>query len=156
MTKQAVFVVLRDGDGKVLLQQRANTGYLDGYWDFPSGHVERGEPLRDAAARELSEEAGISVRPDDLRLIHINQFFLDNDYVNYIFDAAAFKGEPAVCEPDKCSAIGWFAPDALPEQCVTVVRVTCAAGFGGQLTYSVTDVGAYQQLMGFPYTAALT
>ncbi len=40
MTRQAVFVVLRNGNGEVLLQQRANTGYLDGYWDLPSGHVE--------------------------------------------------------------------------------------------------------------------
>ncbi|MGH7241490.1 MAG: NUDIX domain-containing protein, partial [Candidatus Saccharimonadales bacterium] len=38
-THVAVFVIIRNDAGEILLQKRQNTSYLDGYWDFPSGHV---------------------------------------------------------------------------------------------------------------------
>jgi bis(5'-nucleosidyl)-tetraphosphatase len=33
--------------------------YEEGHWDFPKGHVEKGENEKDAALRELKEETGI-------------------------------------------------------------------------------------------------
>lgn len=33
--------------------------YVAGHWDFPKGHVEKGESMFDAARREVFEEAGI-------------------------------------------------------------------------------------------------
>ena len=45
-------------DGKVLLAMRGNPmGF--GLWSFPGGHVKAGEPLREAAVRELAEETGV-------------------------------------------------------------------------------------------------
>ena len=38
----AAYVVLRRGD-EVLMLLRANTGYMDGYWAVPAGHVEKDE-----------------------------------------------------------------------------------------------------------------
>ena len=34
--------------------------YEEGHWDFPKGHLEKGEGLKEAALRELKEETGIS------------------------------------------------------------------------------------------------
>lgn len=150
LTRQAVFVVLRNDKNEILLQQRSGTGYLDGYWDLPSGHVEQGESLRDTATRELFEEVGVTTRPEDLRLTHLDQYFLDRDYVNYVFSVDEWEGEPKICEPEKCSAIGWFAVNALPEKCVNVVRVAEQAGFTDELTFSVTDEKSFETLMGEP------
>ena len=146
-TLQAVFVVLRNDKNQILLQQRSGTGYLDGYWDFPSGHVEFGESLRDTASRETKEEIDIDVTPEDLDLIHIEQFFVERNYVNYTFEAKSWKGAPRICEPEKCNAIGWFDADALPSKCVNAVRAVEATGFSSDLTYSVTDETNYLELI---------
>lgn len=92
MTMAAVFVLLRNDKGEFLLQQRANTGYLDGYYDFAcSGHVEPGELIRDTAVRELQEEVGLTAKPEDLKLVHIDQYFLDRDYINFVSSLASGK-----------------------------------------------------------------
>lgn len=42
-------------DGKYLLLH-----YDAGHWDFPKGHIEKGETEEQAALRELKEETGLS------------------------------------------------------------------------------------------------
>ena len=153
VTRQAAFCVVRNEKGEILLQQRANTGYLDGYWDLPSGHLEHGEDMRVSAVRELEEEMGLIAAPESLRLIHIDQYFLDKDYTNFVFEVDTWEGEARICEPEKCGAIGWFAPGEFPEKCVNVVRVTERGGFGGELSYYVTNHATYAEVMGEPFTA---
>jgi ADP-ribose pyrophosphatase YjhB (NUDIX family) len=47
--------MIEDGEGRVLLVRHT---YIPG-WHFPGGGVNRGEPARDAVARELKEEIGL-------------------------------------------------------------------------------------------------
>ena len=47
-------------DGKVLLVKRAHEP-LQGEWSLPGGGVEVGETLREACAREVREETGLTV-----------------------------------------------------------------------------------------------
>ena len=148
-TRIAVFVIVKNDKGEVLLQQRGPNSYLAGHWDLPSGHGEHNESLRVSAIRELKEEVDIDGRPEDLRLVHIDQYFVEVNYVNFVFALDAWSGTPKVCEPAKCSAVGWFSPNALPEQCVNVLRTVEAAGFSDELTYSITDKDVFYNLMGF-------
>lgn len=148
-THLAVFAIVRNDRGEILLQQRANTGYLDGYWDFPSGHVEYGESIHNAVVRELHEEVGLAAPIKAARLKHIDQYFLDRDYVNFVFVIDEWSGEPMIGEPEKCSDLTWFSPDALPEKCVNTVRVMEGAGFDGdEITYSITDQASFKTLLG--------
>jgi 8-oxo-dGTP pyrophosphatase MutT (NUDIX family) len=116
VARSAVFIALCTSDQKVLLQRRCNTGYMDGRYDLPSGHVERGESLLDAAIRELLEETGIRVKGADLQLWHINQFGANSeDYYNFFFMADTWQGEPAITEADKCDDMQFFSLDNLPQ-----------------------------------------
>lgn len=98
-------------DGKVLLLRRANTGVMDGRYTLPGGHRQRGETVASAAARECREEAAVEV----LRIRAVAALpYVDG--VNFVFEAVQWRGEPAIAEPDKCDAIAFAPPDALPAQ----------------------------------------
>ena len=45
------------GNGEILLIQRADNGH----WGLPGGHVEPGESVAQAAAREVLEETGCKI-----------------------------------------------------------------------------------------------
>lgn len=111
-------------DGKVLMLRRAHTGWLDGWYDLPAGHLEDQEKLKDGAVRELAEETGLSAKPADLRLIHIyqNHHNAASPHYGYIFIVAKWRGEPRIMEPGKCDDLGWFAPDHLPAKTAPYVR----------------------------------
>ena len=46
-------------NGDILMLERAR-GMMIGFWSVPGGHIEPGESLQEAAARELFEEAGLT------------------------------------------------------------------------------------------------
>jgi 8-oxo-dGTP diphosphatase len=51
--------VIEREDGSFLLAQRPRGKAYAGYWEFPGGKVETGEPVAEALRRELHEELGI-------------------------------------------------------------------------------------------------
>ncbi|MEV7601329.1 NUDIX domain-containing protein [Kitasatospora sp. NPDC089797] len=55
-------VLLLDGEGRCLLQQRRENGL----WELPAGACEEGATFTDTAVRELEEETGLRVDPEDL------------------------------------------------------------------------------------------
>jgi len=122
----AAYVVLRRraaGRDEVLLQLRQGTGYRDGHWATLAGHVDLGESVHEAAVREAAEEAGIVVRPDDLRpLVALHRFERGGPQVeqriDVFFEATVWSGTPALREAERAAAMGWFPLDALPEPVV--------------------------------------
>jgi 8-oxo-dGTP pyrophosphatase MutT (NUDIX family) len=125
----AVYVVIRRGD-EVLLLQRANTGYMDGKYSLPAGHVDGDEPAIDAAVREAEEEVGVRLVRDKLRLAHVMHRQADNsdrdgkhERVDFFFEVREWSGEPRNNEPHKCSELRWAPLAALPEAMVPEVRL---------------------------------
>ncbi|MGH7240865.1 MAG: NUDIX domain-containing protein, partial [Candidatus Saccharimonadales bacterium] len=106
-----------------------------------------GESLRAAACRELKEEVGVNVRPQDLRLVHVNQNFLDTPYMNFMFEASDWHGTPMVNEADKVAEVSFFSQTDLPEKCTLGVRVSEQTEFSSDVTYSFVDKTNFQDVM---------
>ncbi|MBB5977107.1 NUDIX hydrolase [Kribbella solani] len=119
----AAYVLVRRGN-EVLLLLRANTGYMDGHWAMPAGHVEQGESAIAAAVRELREEVGLEVQPADLVPLTAMHRTGGNgepidERVDFFFEVSTWSGEPRLMEPEKAAGLEWYALDALPEPLVS-------------------------------------
>lgn len=148
MFRAAVFVIIRDEQGRVLLQRRAHTGYMDGYYDFPSGHVDADEGFTASVVRELREETSLSVKEADLHLKHLNLNYTDYPYIIAIFDADEWQGNPTIIEPHKCDDMQFFDVDNLPEKCSHAVRCIEKTGFDTSGGTSYTDRAGFKALIG--------
>ncbi|WP_454455579.1 NUDIX hydrolase [Thauera phenylacetica] len=122
--------VLCRREGRVLLMRRAGTGFFDGLFSLPGGHVEPGESVRAAARRELREETGLEVEEGALAWLGVVHRRSDSNRIDFFLAAERFAGEPAILEPHKCDRLEWHAPGALPEHTVDYVRAALAAGPG--------------------------
>lgn len=121
----AAFAIL-ERDGKILLGRRKNTGYADGKFQMPAGHTEVGEYPKAAAIREAMEEVGVEIAPEDAEFVHVshrlNRVDDVGDYVDFFFLVRKWKGEPKICEPDKCAELVWAPWDNLPEDTIESIR----------------------------------
>ncbi|CAF25693.1 hypothetical protein Q649_00475 [Bartonella quintana JK 73] len=61
-----VACALLDQNNHVLLTQRPQGKSLAGLWEFPGGKVEQGETPEASLIRELEEELGVHVPPNNL------------------------------------------------------------------------------------------
>jgi 8-oxo-dGTP pyrophosphatase MutT (NUDIX family) len=105
-------------DGQILLGQRQNTGFADGAWHLPSGHLDPAESATAGAAREAAEEIGVTIDPVRLRLAHLMHHRTDDARTALFFETADWTGEVTNQEPDKCAGWQWFSLDALPDEMI--------------------------------------
>lgn len=129
-----VFLFLRDGN-KILLSRRANTGYQDGKYGVPAGHLEGGELAIDGLRREALEEAGITIAAEDLKFVHVTHRLsgaLEQERVDFFFEASKWRGEVTNMEPDKCDDLRWFDIDNLPDDMIPHVRIVFEKSLNGE------------------------
>jgi 8-oxo-dGTP diphosphatase len=109
--KVAVAVVIGDQRrGGIALGLRGiNPG--KGRWSFPSGYVNRGEVLEEAAAREVQEEFGVRVSVDQLVGVYSQP---GEAVVLVVYAGRVLQGEPTP-DDQEVLEVRWFSPDALPE-----------------------------------------
>ncbi len=122
--RSAVYLILQDPDTQqIVMILRQNTGYEDGHYGLPAGHIESGESATEAMVREAYEEIGIALDVADLQPVHVQQRrTLDYVYFDVYFLAQRWQGQPQNCEPDKCGDVRWVALNAFPEHCVPFTR----------------------------------
>jgi 8-oxo-dGTP diphosphatase len=100
--------VLAERDGRLLLVRRNHEPRM-GEWAFPSGYVDAGEVIEEAAAREVREETGVEVRLDALLGVFSER---GNPVIFVAYAGTITEGEPA--PGPEASEVGLFDPDALP------------------------------------------
>ena len=120
----AVYLILQK-DNQILLLRRYNTGYEDGNYSLPAGHVDGDESFTQAMIREAHEEAGIVLKPEYIEVAHVQHRCCQdfkNERVDVFIKACNWEGDPVNKEPHKCDDLSWFDVNNLPENVVPCVR----------------------------------
>ncbi|MCY4095784.1 MAG: NUDIX domain-containing protein [Gammaproteobacteria bacterium] len=109
-----IHTLVWDNHGRnLLLLERANTGLMDGRLTLPGGHLQAGETLVYAAAREVREEVGIEL--EQLSPCCVLPYA---GGVNFVFSSTKWQGSVRNVEPEFCARVGWFDRNQLTESTV--------------------------------------
>lgn len=104
--------------GSMVIMGKRKGAHGEGTWHFPGGRMEKGENMKESAARELHEETNIVTAPSWLRLAHHNDtYHADRDahWATFFFELwVDSEIEPQLMEPDKCERWEWVYADGLP------------------------------------------
>lgn len=101
--------IVRDDDGRVLINQRRSGTHLAGLWEFPGGKREAGESRQSALARELDEELGISVLKAE-PLLRLSHDYPDRRVRLDVWTVLNFTGKPYSREQQP---IAWVRPQEM-------------------------------------------
>jgi isopentenyldiphosphate isomerase len=109
---RAVWVMLLDGEGNVLLQHRdPSKKLLPDRWDASvGGHVDEGEDYPEAAKREMEEEIGVS----DVPLTEIGSSYCEESFGGFSLKRfykvyrGFIKGTPEKLETGGVDEVKWF------------------------------------------------
>lgn len=142
ITLLAQAVIIKDN--KILLQKRQNTGYCDGMYCLPGGHVEYEETQLEALIRELKEELNLyKINSSDFDMFKIIERTSTNKKVHYI--DFIFKNIKPIDveqiinnEPDKCEKLEWFELDELPCDMIPYQRMALS---GNETYYDTIILG---------------
>ena len=109
-------IIIENNKGQVLVMKRE--GSHAPFWSIPGGKLELGETFEEGATRELKEELDIDI--DDPKVIAVTNNLKTYEaegahFISIIFSVKAFRGEPKIMEPDKCTEIRWVDPNKLPQ-----------------------------------------
>jgi mutator protein MutT len=119
--KVGVGVFIFDEHERFLMGRRSGS-HCDGQWALPGGHVELGETCAEAAAREVKEEIGLHIDPQNAVIITVVDDIFKKEGLHYVTVYLNVLG--AIDDETKKSVkimessfseIDWFYPWLLPE-----------------------------------------
>jgi 8-oxo-dGTP diphosphatase len=121
MMPVAVHLFLLKGT-EILLLRRYNTGYEDGNYSVPAGHVDGNEEVKHAAIREAQEECGIAIDEADLQVVGVMHRKSAEERIDFFLATTRWSGEITNTEPDKCDELVWVDIQQLPANMIPYVR----------------------------------
>jgi hypothetical protein len=101
---------------RILLRERANTGYGDGAYEPPSGELADRETIVETAIRAASA-AGIVIRGENVSLAHVMHDVSGSGRIAFYLSVSGWAGQPA--SPD----VRWFPVGDLPTNMLDRARV---------------------------------
>jgi 8-oxo-dGTP diphosphatase len=106
----------------LLLGRRSNTGFADGLYGLPAGHLDLGESVIVAAIREAREELGISISAKDARFVQVMHNSYGIGRLALFFEVRNWSGRIVNAEPTKCDDLRWFPLSCLPDNTVPHIK----------------------------------
>lgn len=111
----SAFWIITNTQWEILFLKRKNTGFADGYYQLPSGHLELElqESIEECCIREIYEEVWLRVEKVDLELcfVHHSYGVGTKNYFWFFFKVWRYTGEAINAEPDKAEHIKWIHPN---------------------------------------------
>lgn len=141
-TAVAVYLILENEKDEILMMRRANTGYQDGMYQTPAGHVESGELPIPALIREAKEETDVDIDPSDVSfgtLGYREKHDETGNRVDIFFKVRTWKGEPKIMEPHKCDDMKWVPREHMPANTTPHVKIGIENTYSG-LPYRELDI----------------
>jgi 8-oxo-dGTP diphosphatase len=117
-------ILLLISNGRVLLRERANTGYGDGAYEPPSDELADRETIVETAIR-VAWAAGIVIGAENVSLAHVMHDVSGSGRIAFFLSASGWAGQPT--SPD----MRWFPVGDLPTNMLDRARVAlrnCADG----------------------------
>ena len=102
-------VVVIASQGSHILMVKRDIEPMMGHWSFPSGYVDRGEVVEEAAVREVREETNVEVTLDRLLGVYSRE---GAPVVLVAYAASIIGGSPSA--GDEAQAVELFPADDLP------------------------------------------
>jgi 8-oxo-dGTP diphosphatase len=106
---------------EVLLLRRFNTGFRDGEYSVPAGHLDGGETVLAAGIREAREEVGVQIEENDVVFSSVMHRLEGDERIDFFVHVKNWQGEPFNAEPHKCDQLCWLNTDELPENIIPYV-----------------------------------
>ncbi|GAA2465684.1 NUDIX domain-containing protein [Winogradskya humida] len=114
----------------LLLRQPGRPG-----WGLPAGLLKKAEPPHVGAARELHEESGVRLDPDDLVPAVPNAIVHTKGWVDMMFmGKVPASTTELIVDGGEVLEAAWFPYDDLPLLSVNTARVLAVYGIGPQAT----------------------
>ncbi|MFH1832026.1 MAG: NUDIX domain-containing protein [bacterium] len=117
--KFSAFVLLvMKKDEHILLHKRINTGWGNGFFAVPSGHLDSGETVLQAAVRLGKEILNVKIKTEDISMVHVLYFkgYDGLEHAAFTVNVNAWEGEFCNQEPDKHEDVIWFPVAQIPEK----------------------------------------
>jgi 8-oxo-dGTP pyrophosphatase MutT (NUDIX family) len=147
-----VAAIVRDADGRVLLQRRTD----DGGWSLPGGSVDPGEEPAQAVAREVWEETGLLVRPTCVSAVlggeRFRHTYPNGDQVEMhivLFECRTEGGELGGLD-DETAELRYFAPEAMPPVGLPYTRELFAQAAAGTAAHFAWDDAWLEEMRRMP------
>jgi len=109
-------------ENQILISRRFNTGFRDGEYSVPAGHLDGGETVMEAGVREAKEEVGVELNVNDMVFSSVMHRIEDDERVDFFVHVHKWQGEPFNAEPDKCDDLRWVEINNLPANTVPYVK----------------------------------
>jgi 8-oxo-dGTP diphosphatase len=109
-------ILLLMRNGRILLRERANTGYGDGAYEPPSGELADRETIVETAIR-VASAAGIAIGGENVSLAHVMHDVSGSGRIAFFLSVSGWTGQPA--SPGVC----WFPAGDLPTNMLDRARV---------------------------------